>query len=60
MDDKSFEARLRDSGLTPKAEDLPRLRALVADMDRAAALIDTPRGYAEEPLFALRLNKAGA
>ncbi len=51
----SFAARLAETGLHPKDEDLPKLEALVADLDRAAALVRGPRPYSEEPLFALRL-----
>jgi hypothetical protein len=57
MEDKTFEARLALTGLTPKPEDLPALRALVADLDRAAAMIREPRPYEEEPLSAFRLSR---
>jgi hypothetical protein len=56
MDDTTFEARLTATGLHPKQADLPALRALVADMDRAAEAIRAPRPYAAEPLSALRLK----
>jgi hypothetical protein len=55
MDKVSFNTRLAETGLQPKVEDIPKLEALVADMDRAAALVRGPRSYAEEPLCALRL-----
>jgi hypothetical protein len=51
-----FEDRLKATGLTPTAEDLPKLEALVQDMDRAAALMRAPRPYAEEPLSTFRLS----
>jgi hypothetical protein len=46
----TFEDRMRAAGLTVKPEDQPRLAALVKDLDRTAALVNTPRSYAEEPL----------
>jgi hypothetical protein len=55
MSEISFEARVKATGLTPKPEDMPKLEALVRDMDRAAALVRGPRSYAEEPLSAFRL-----
>ncbi len=57
MDDTTFEARLAEAGLRPSDADLPALRALVADLDRAAAAIRAPRLYAEEPLSAFRLPR---
>ena len=51
----SFKDRLIASGLHPKDTDLPGLEALVKDLDRAAAAIDMPRPYAEEPLSSFRL-----
>ena len=41
--------------LHPTATDLPKLQALVTDLDRAAALVHGPRPYAEEPPGAFRL-----
>ncbi|MGE0224383.1 MAG: hypothetical protein AB7F35_02075 [Acetobacteraceae bacterium] len=58
MSEMTFEARVKLAGLTPKAEDMPKLEALVKDMDRAAALVRGPRSYADEPLSALHLKKA--
>ncbi len=58
MSEISFEARVRATGLKPKAEDMPKLEALVKDMDRAAELVRGPRAYSEEPLSAFRLKKA--
>ncbi len=58
MDEITFAARVRAAGLTPKAEDMAMLEALVKDLDRAAALVRGPRPYAEEPLSAFRLSKA--
>lgn len=55
MSEISFEARVKATGLTPKLDDMPKLEALVRDMDRAAALVRGPRSYAEEPLSAFRL-----
>lgn len=57
MSEITFEARVKATGLTPKPEDMPKLEALVRDMDRAAALVRGPRSYAEEPLSAFRLPK---
>lgn len=57
MEDLTFEARLAAAGLHPSAADLPALRALVADLDRAAEAFRAPRPYAEEPLSAFRLPR---
>jgi hypothetical protein len=57
MDETTFEARLTATGLKPTQQDLPALRILVSDLDRAAAFIRGPRPYAEEPLSALRLPR---
>jgi hypothetical protein len=46
----TFEDRMQAAGLTVKPEDRPKLAALVKDLDRTAALVNTPRSYAEEPL----------
>jgi hypothetical protein len=59
MTDKPFEARVRAAGLSPKADDMPKLEALVKDLDRAAALVRGPHAYALEPLSAFRLKPAG-
>jgi len=56
MDEMNFAARVRATGLRPIEQDLPKLEALVQDMDRAAALVRGPRPYAEEPLSAFRLT----
>jgi hypothetical protein len=58
MSEMTFEARVKAAGLNPKPEDMPKLEALVKDMDRAALLVRGPRPYAEEPLSAFRLQKA--
>ncbi len=58
MTEMTFEARVKAAGLNPKPEDMPKLEALVKDMDRAALLVRGPRSYAEEPLSAFRLTKA--
>ena len=55
MSEITFEARVKATGLTPKPADMPKLEALVLDMDRVAALVRGPRSYAEEPLSAFRL-----
>lgn len=55
MDDMTFEARVKIAGLSPKPEDLAPLRALMMDLDRAAAVVRGHRPYSDEPLFALRL-----
>jgi len=52
MEEPTFEARLTATGLRPKPEDVPKLEALVKDLDRAAMLMRGPRFYAEEPLSA--------
>jgi hypothetical protein len=57
MDDSTFEARLLAAGLKPSDADLPALRVLVADLDRAATAIRAPRPYSEEPLSAFRLPR---
>jgi hypothetical protein len=53
----TFEERVKAAGLNPKPDDLEKLKVLVDDMDRAAALVRGPRSYAEEPLSAFRLHK---
>jgi len=57
MTDKSFASRLAASGLRPTEADLPKLLALVSDLDRAAALVRGPHPYEEEPLSAFRLPR---
>ncbi len=59
MNEISFEARVKATGLRPKPADLPDLEVLVRDLDRAAALLRGPRSYAEEPQCAFRLKPAG-
>ncbi len=58
MTESKFEARVMASGLRPKPDDMPMLKALVKDLDRAAAMLRGPRPYAEEPLNAFRLKPA--
>ncbi len=58
MTEISFDARVKATGLRPKPDDMPKLEALVRDMDRAAALVRGPRPYTEEPLSAFRLKPA--
>ncbi len=60
MTEISFEARVRTTGLRVNRADLPKLEALVSDIDRAAATTRGPRSYAEEPLCAFRLKPASA
>jgi hypothetical protein len=59
MTEISFEARVRAVGLRPTPDDMPRLEALVKDLDRAAAAMRGPRPYAEEPLATFRLTPTG-
>ena len=58
MNEISFEARVKATGLRPKADDLADLELLVRDLDRAAAHVRGPRSYAQEPLSAFRLQPA--
>ncbi|HYZ24943.1 MAG TPA: hypothetical protein VE690_22600 [Rhodopila sp.] len=58
MTESPFESRLRAAGLRPWPEDVPKLEALVKDLDRAAATLRGPRDYALEPLSAFRLRPA--
>jgi hypothetical protein len=58
MTEKNFAARVRATGLSPKADDLPKLEELVRDLDRAAALVRGPHSYSLEPLSAFRLKPA--
>ncbi len=58
MNEISFEARVKATGLRPKPADLADLEVLVRDLDRAAALLRGPRSYAEEPHCAFRLKPA--
>ncbi len=58
MTEMTFAARVQLAGLTPTPEDMPKLEALVKDLDRAAAMLRGPRPYSEEPLSAFRLKKA--
>ena len=55
MTEMTFEMRVKAVGLNPKAEDIPKLEALVRDLDRTAALVRGARAYSEEPLSAFRL-----
>jgi hypothetical protein len=58
MTESKFEARVKASGVRPKPDDMPMLKALVQDLDRAAAMLRGPRPYADEPLNAFRLKPA--
>jgi hypothetical protein len=55
MTEMNFLDRLAATGLRPSEADIPKLEALVKDMDRAVALVRGPRPYSEEPLSAFRL-----
>ena len=59
MNELSFADRVKATGLHPKADDVAKLKALVTDMDRVAALVSEPRSYAQEPLSAFRLPTPG-
>jgi len=54
----TFEDRMKAAGLSVKPDDMPKLEALVSDLDKAAELVNGPRSYAEEPLTALKLKPA--
>ena len=60
MNEISFEARVKATGLRPKPDDLADLEVLVRDLDRAAAHLRGPRSYAQEPICAFRLQPAAA
>jgi hypothetical protein len=53
-----FDVRVRAARLTPQADEMPQLEALVLDLDRAAATLRGPMPYALEPLAALHLSRA--
>ena len=53
----TIEDRLLAAGLTVSAEDLPKLAAVIEELDRLAASLRGPRPYAEEPLGAFRLKR---
>ena len=46
----TFEDRMKAAVLTVKAEDQPKLAALIKDLDRTATLLNAGRPYADEPL----------
>ena len=58
MTNANFEARVKAAGLKLSAEDLPKLEALVRDLDRAASGLRGPFSYALEPMSAFRLQAA--
>ena len=58
MSDISFEARVKAAGLRLPPEELPKLQALVSDIDKAAQNLRAERPYSEEPLSAFRLSPA--
>lgn len=58
MTTSSFDARVRATGLRPFADDLPKLQAIVHDLDRAAKDLRAPLPYTLEPLSAFRLQPA--
>jgi hypothetical protein len=55
VSERSFADRLTVTGLKILETDVPKLEALVKDMDRAAKLLQGPRVYSTEPLNAFRL-----
>jgi hypothetical protein len=57
MTEMDFADRLAATGLRPTEADIPKLEALVKDMDRAAALVRGPRPYSDEPLSVFRLPR---
>ena len=62
MTEISFEARVRAVGLHPMPGDMPRLEALVKDLDRAAALeaVATRRSESDRYHGAFKLADAVA
>lgn len=58
MNERIFEARVKATGLSPKADDMAMLEAMVRDLDRAAVCVRGPLSYALEPLSAFRLKPA--
>ena len=60
MSDNSFEVRVKAVGLRVAPDELPKLQALVNDMDRAAQTVRSLRPYSEEPLSAFRLTQAAS
>ncbi|MDR3529692.1 MAG: hypothetical protein P4L90_03900 [Rhodopila sp.] len=58
MSEITFEARVKATGLRPKPDDMPKLEALVKDLDRAASMLHRPRPYSQEPLNAFWLKPA--
>ncbi len=54
----SFEERLKAQGLGLPAAEVPKLEAIVAELDAAAEVVRGARPYAEEPLSAFRLRRA--
>ncbi len=58
MSDISFEARVTAARLRLRPEELPKLQALINDIDEAAQRLRAPRPYVEEPLSAFRLSPA--
>ena len=58
MTGMTFEDRMVATGLSPKVEDMAKIRMMVEDLDRAASFVRGHRPYGDEPLSALRLKKA--
>ncbi len=54
MVETPFEMRMLIAGLKLSAEEVPKLQALVRDLDAAAAALRGARPYGEEPASALR------
>ena len=51
----TFEQRLVATGLRVGEEDREKLRAMVEEIDRAAARVRAERPYSEEPMSGFRL-----
>ena len=54
-----FAARLAAAGLRLSPSEAEKLRAAVAELDRAAAGLRGPRPYLLEPMSAFRLRRQG-
>ncbi|WP_159995157.1 hypothetical protein [Roseomonas sp. 18066] len=51
------EERLEALGLRVPAKEMPKLVALVGDLEKAAASMRGPRPYGQEPLSGFRLPR---
>jgi hypothetical protein len=52
-----FKERMATLGLKLPEAEIPKLEALVADLDKAAEVVRIARPYAEEPLSAFHLPR---